>query len=120
VAPPPVEEGVVASELAVVLVDTAGAVVLDEEGSNPVFAVGALDLEDGVGLAIAVVKEDSPAAKAGLQTGDIILKLDGRKLKGEEGLAKFMTAAKAGQAVEVVVLRKSKEVTVKVTLGEKK
>ena len=29
VAPPPVEEGVVASELAVVLVDAAGAVVLD-------------------------------------------------------------------------------------------
>lgn len=79
-----------------------------------------LDLEDGVGLGIAVVKENSPASKAGLQVGDIILKLDGKKLKGEEGLAKFMAAAKAGQAVDVVVLRKSKEVTVKVTLGEKK
>ena len=78
------------------------------------------DLEEGVGLAVAVVKAESPAAKAGLLAGDILLKLDGKKLKGEEGLAKFMAAAKAGQVVEVIVLRKGKEQTIKVTLGEKK
>jgi hypothetical protein len=47
VAPPPAQEGVVAPELLVVLVDAAGAVVLDEDG--PLVAVVAGEFKDRVG-----------------------------------------------------------------------
>src|SRR5829696_10228376 len=47
VPPPPAQEGVVAQELAVVLVDSPGAVVLDQVGAAA--TVSALDFQDGVG-----------------------------------------------------------------------
>src|SRR3954447_16507488 len=49
VAPPVVEEGVVAAQLAEVLVDAAGAVVLDEEDPGARLAVVVIDFEHGVG-----------------------------------------------------------------------
>lgn len=79
-----------------------------------------LELEAGVGLSVAEVLDGSPAQKGGLQKGDVIVKLNGKALRGEEGLQKFMAAAKAGQQVEAVVLRKGKEKTLKITLGERK
>jgi hypothetical protein len=45
---------------------------------------------------------------------------DGKPVKGEEALAKFMSSAKAGQEATLTVLRKSKEQTFKVTIGEKR
>lgn len=79
-----------------------------------------LELEQGVGFSVAEVIEGSPAQKAGLQKGDILVKLNGKVVRGEEGLQKFMASAKAGQQVEATVIRKGKEKTIKVTLGERK
>ena len=79
-----------------------------------------LKIDAGVGVAVADVREGSPAAKAGLKANDIIVKLDGRPLKGEEGLAAFMESAKAGQAVNVTLLRKGKEEELTVTLGARR
>jgi S1-C subfamily serine protease len=79
-----------------------------------------LDLEQGVGLQIAEVIEGSPAAKAGLEKGDIVVKINGKALRGEEGLQKFMAGAKAGQSCELTVLRKGKEKKISVTLAERK
>ena len=62
----------------------------------------------------------SPAEKAGLKKNDILTKIDGKAVKGEDSLAKFMSSAKAGQEATLTVLRKSKEQTIKVTVGEKK
>jgi len=47
------------------------------------------------------------------------VKLDGKPVKGEEGLAAFMESAKIGQAVKVAYLRKGKEEEATVTLGER-
>jgi hypothetical protein len=76
-----------------------------------------LDLPGGV--LVADVTPGSPAEKAGLKKSDIVVKLDGRPLKDADGLAQFMGSAKAGQEVAVTVLRKGKEQTMKVTLGQK-
>jgi len=78
-----------------------------------------LDLADGEGLLVTDVVTGSPAEKAGLKKNDILTKIDGKAVKGEESLAKFMSTAKAGQDATLTVLRKSKVVTVKVTIGEK-
>lgn len=78
-----------------------------------------LDLPDGEGLLVTDVVSGSPAEKAGLKKNDILTKIDGKAVKGEETLAAFMSSAKAGQEATMTVLRKSKVVTVKVTIGEK-
>lgn len=77
-----------------------------------------LDLEGGV--LVTDVSPGGPAEKAGLKKSDVILKLDGKPLKGPDALADFMGGAKAGQDVTLLVLRKGKEQTLKVTLGERK
>jgi membrane-associated protease RseP (regulator of RpoE activity) len=79
-----------------------------------------LDLADGEGLLVTEVLSGSPAEKAGLKKNDILTKIDGKPVKGEEALAKFMSSAKAGQEATLTVLRKSKEQTYKVTIGEKR
>ncbi len=91
--------------------------VMPEELTDDVRAQ--LDIEDGVGLAVAETRDGSPAAKS-LKKGDIIVKIDGKPLKGEEGLRKYMATAKVGQELTLTVLRKGKSETVKLTLVERK
>ncbi len=79
-----------------------------------------LDLPEGEGLLVTDVLAGSPAEKAGLKKNDILTKIDGKAVKGEESLAKFMSTAKAGQEATLTVLRKAKEQTIKVTIGEKR
>ncbi len=91
--------------------------VMPEELSDEVRAQ--LDIEDGVGISVAETRAGSPAEKS-LQKGDILLKVDGKAIKGEEGLRKFVAGAAAGQEIELTVLRKGKQQKVKLTLGERK
>jgi predicted metalloprotease with PDZ domain len=79
-----------------------------------------LDLGDGEGLLVTEVLPGSPAEKAGLKKNDILVKIDGKPVKGEDSLSKFMSSAKAGQEASLTLLRKSKPQTIKVTIGEKK
>lgn len=76
-----------------------------------------LDVQDGV--LVTEVSPGGPAEKAGLKKSDVILKLDGKPLKGPDALGEFMAGAKAGQDVTLVVLRKGKEQTLKITLGQR-
>jgi type II secretory pathway component PulC len=79
-----------------------------------------LDIPDGVGLLVAEVVDGGPAQKAGLKKNDILVKIDGKDVKGEESLAAFIKTAKPGQEATLTVIRKAKEQAVKVTVGEKK
>jgi C-terminal processing protease CtpA/Prc len=79
-----------------------------------------LDLAEGEGLLVTQVMPGSPAEQAGLKKNDILTKIDGKVVKGEESLASFMKSARVGQEVTLTVLRKSKEQKFKVTVGEKK
>jgi predicted metalloprotease with PDZ domain len=79
-----------------------------------------LDIEEGVGLLVSDVLAGSPAEKAGIRKNDILVKINGKPAKGEEGLAQFMQTAKVGQEATLTILRKAREQTVKVTLGERK
>ncbi|HLY09149.1 MAG TPA: PDZ domain-containing protein [Planctomycetota bacterium] len=79
-----------------------------------------LDLAEGEGLLVTQVMPGSPAEQAGLKKNDILTKIDGKPVKGEESLAAFMSGAKPGQEATLTVLRKSKEQKIKVTVGEKK
>jgi serine protease Do len=69
------------------------------------------------GALIAGLTEGGPAAKAGLQAGDLILKFDGREVKEMHDLPRIVAETAVDKTVDVVVLRKGQEVTLKVVVG---
>lgn len=75
------------------------------------------------GVYITMVSENSPAAQAGIQKGDVLTKMDGRAVKSMEGLQDIMQYYAAGTEVEVVLQVNEngewKEKTVTVKLGRK-
>jgi hypothetical protein len=73
-----------------------------------------LELPKGQGLVLEDVAADSPAARAGLKSHDILLELNGKPVPNNpDEFAKQLDAVKADAKVEVVVLRKGKKETVK-------
>jgi serine protease Do len=69
------------------------------------------------GALIAGVTDGSPAAKAGLKTGDVVVKFDGHEIKEMRDLPKVVAETTVDKAVDAVVLRDGKEKTLRVTLG---
>lgn len=81
-----------------------------------------LGVKDGVGIHEVIV--DSPAAKAGLQAGDVIIEVDGKAVKEVNALQRTIGSYKPGQSVKIKVVgyadKKTRTVTVKVgTLPDK-
>jgi S1-C subfamily serine protease len=60
----------------------------------------------------------SPAAKAGIVEGDILIEFDGVKLSDENRLAGLVLHKKAGDKASIKLLRKGQERTVTLTLEE--
>ncbi len=72
------------------------------------------------GARILTVVTDGPAAKAGLQRGDVITEVDGKVIDGVDGLVAATRLHKVGDVVSVTYERNGKSSTVKVTLTESK
>ncbi len=71
----------------------------------------------GGGYAISGVAKDSPAAKGGLQAGDLIVRLGESAITGLEDFDSALRKHKGGEAVPVVVRRDGQEVALEVVLG---
>ncbi len=71
---------------------------------------------DAPGVRLAAVANDSPAARAGLREGDVIVKLAGTKIQNIDDLTGALSSRKPGDEVEIVVLRMNKPLTLKATL----
>ena len=74
-------------------------------------------LKNTEGALVASVGEKSPAEKAGLQPGDIILKFDGQKIDTMRTLPKLVSRTEVGKTVELEIWRDKKLITKKLTLG---
>lgn len=61
------------------------------------------------GVLVRYVEPGSPAEKAGLRFGDIIIRFAGQKVTTREELVKAIISQKVGQKVEIVFLREEKE-----------
>jgi S1-C subfamily serine protease len=59
----------------------------------------------------------SPAAQAGLQTGDVIIAVNGQSIGDRTDLAAAVATQKPGTQVSVTVVRGSSQLTIKLTLG---
>jgi membrane-associated protease RseP (regulator of RpoE activity) len=73
--------------------------------------------DDGV-LVLEVI-DDSPAEDAGLQAGDVILEIDGKKMSSTDKLVKYISGSDPGEDVDITYKRKRRARTVEVELGEK-
>ena len=71
-----------------------------------------------VGVYITAVAEDSAAEKAGLQTGDIITKINDEDVTSYDELTAKKNEYKAGETIELTYVRKGEENKVTVTLDE--
>ena len=77
-----------------------------------------LGLKKAEGALVAEPQADSPAAKAGIEAGDVITAVDGKPVKDARDLAKKIGAMPPKTSVKLAVLHKGSEKTVTLTLGE--
>jgi serine protease Do len=78
----------------------------------------ALDLDTNKGAIVTSVDDDSPAAKAGMKTEDVIVKIDGRPIDNVTELATRVAGSSPGTTISVEAVRQGKTKDFKVTLGE--
>jgi serine protease Do len=76
------------------------------------------NLPDASGAIISQVTPDSPAGRAGLQTGDVIRSLNGNKILNGGALQVAVSEMTPGTAIELGILRNSKPETIHITVGE--
>ena len=69
------------------------------------------------GALVASVGENSPADKAGVKAGDIILEFDEKKIDTMRKLPKVVANTKVGKSVQLKIWRNKKLITKKLTLG---
>jgi len=74
-------------------------------------------LDKPVGALIVDLEPSGPAAKAGLESGDLILRFNGREVKTQSDLPFLVGHTSPDSKVPVVILRKGKERTVTVKVG---
>lgn len=80
--------------------------------------VQAFGLERPAGAVVQDFPEDSPAEKAGLQRGDVIVAIDGKPVQRVGQLQSLVASYEPGARVEVSTIRYGKPVTFKVKLAE--
>ena len=69
------------------------------------------------GALVAAVAPDSPAARGGLQPGDVVQAVDGRSVASPHELAVLVAGVAPGRTAEVAVLRDGQPTTVKVAVS---
>ena len=75
-----------------------------------------LGLKTPQGALVADVQADTPAAKAGLKSGDVVLAVNGSPIKDARELSRRVSMINPGTVVKLMIMRDGKERTMDVTL----
>jgi serine protease Do len=75
------------------------------------------NLDTPKGALVAGVSQNSPAEKAGIEPGDIILEFDGNEINTMRNLPKIVANTKVGKNVSVKIWRNKKSINKKLVLG---
>ena len=78
------------------------------------------NLKESEGALVSDVMEDSPASKADIRRGDVIVSFDGHPIKEMEQLPKLVAGTEIGKKVKLGLIREGKSLEVDVTVGELK
>jgi serine protease Do len=79
----------------------------------------ALGLKSNKGAVINEVVDDSPAAKAGLQAGDVIVALEGKEIEDSQHLTNLVASYTPETRINLKVVREGKEIQKSVLLAER-
>lgn len=71
------------------------------------------------GLLVVRVERGSPAERAGLLIGDVLIALDGQQVSDTDDLQALLTGERVGRAVPLVIVRGGAEQTLSITIGQK-
>jgi serine protease Do len=80
----------------------------------------AMGLEKSTGALVSDVVEGSPAAKAGMKVGDVILQYNGQEVNHSSDLPILVARTKVGQTVPLKIFRSKQEVGLSVTVEDLK
>lgn len=78
-----------------------------------------LDSSINHGIVVLAVSDDSAAEKAGLKTGDVIIKMDNENVKNLAHLKYLLYKHKAGDSVKITYVRGKEEKNAELTLSKK-
>ncbi len=78
----------------------------------------AMGLPNTSGAVLSTVNPDGPAARAGLEPGDVILEFNGRPVADNEALVNLVVSTKPGTTVPVTVVKKKQKQSLNVTVDE--
>ncbi|HEY3738888.1 MAG TPA: PDZ domain-containing protein [Bryobacteraceae bacterium] len=79
-----------------------------------------LKLKDVYGVELTHIEQDSPAAKAGLKAGDVVLEYNGQRVEGMEQFARFVRETPSGREVKLTVSRDGNRQMMPVLVGQRK
>ena len=78
-----------------------------------------LHLKDERGVEVTCVDDDSPAAKAGLKPGDVVLEYNGERVEGGEQFIRLVRETPAGRVARLTVWRNGGTQTLSATIGQR-
>jgi serine protease Do len=87
-------------------------------GPIPANAVDEFGLKDRKGALVATVSKGGPAAKAGIEPGDVIVAYNGKPVANRDELVRMVVSTKPGSTVPVKVIRDKQEKTLNITIDE--
>lgn len=79
----------------------------------------ALGMKDPQGVEITHVDEDSPAAKAGVKQGDIIVEYNGQRVEGNAQFVRMVQETPVGRKADLQVWRNGSKQTITATIGSR-
>lgn len=82
--------------------------------------LGRYGLRDARGVGITEIVKDSPAEKAGLRKGDVILRFDGESVTSVRKLTRLVSEVAPDQSVSFRISRGGSEQDLSVTIGKRK
>ncbi len=71
------------------------------------------------GVLVSDVVDDSPAQKAGMKRGDVIVRFHGEKVENSTQLREMVVSTPPGEEISLLLVRDGEEKSVKVTIGKK-
>ena len=88
-------------------------------GPKPNLGLTLTDTEKGRGVEVTSVKENTPAAKAGLQKTDLLLSINGKELKDVNDVKKLKSTLKEGDTWKLVYERSGKKMETDIKFPKK-